>query len=215
MTDVDPRDLTARARIRDAAMRQFAEHGFDRATIRGIAADAGVSSGLLRHHFGSKEELRDACDAHLAAILRDLNQRVLDDDTDTGTNHVALATMAFGPYQPYLSRALAEGRAQQIFDTMVELGAAWLERADADRADPPAVSRRARAAVGTAMALSIGILHKQLSQSLGVDVRGPDGADLLARALLDVYSHPVLSPQEAAEHRARLDAGSRPGGARR
>jgi hypothetical protein len=39
-----PADLTARARIRDAALRLFGEQGFDQATIRGIAEAAGVSS---------------------------------------------------------------------------------------------------------------------------------------------------------------------------
>jgi TetR/AcrR family transcriptional regulator, regulator of cefoperazone and chloramphenicol sensitivity len=63
MTAAD--DLTARARIRDAALRQFAEQGFERSTIRGIAATAGVSPGLVRHHFGSKEALRDAVDEHV------------------------------------------------------------------------------------------------------------------------------------------------------
>ncbi|MFC7644136.1 helix-turn-helix domain-containing protein [Streptosporangium lutulentum] len=66
----DPEDLTARARIRDAAMLHFGEHGFERATIREIAATAGVSSGLVRHHFGSKQELREACDAHLVKMVR-------------------------------------------------------------------------------------------------------------------------------------------------
>ena len=55
-----PGDLTARARIRDAAIRHFADEGYERTTIRGIAVTAGVSPGLLRHHFGSKEELRRA-----------------------------------------------------------------------------------------------------------------------------------------------------------
>ena len=39
-------DLTARARIRDAALRLFAERGTDGATIRDIAKAAGVSGGL-------------------------------------------------------------------------------------------------------------------------------------------------------------------------
>jgi AcrR family transcriptional regulator len=55
-------DLTARARIREAALRHFAEEGYQGATIRAIAGTAGVSPGLLRHHFGSKEELRAACE---------------------------------------------------------------------------------------------------------------------------------------------------------
>lgn len=52
-------DLTARARIRNAALRHFTEYGFDRSSIRDIAAAAGVSSGLVRHHFGSRDQLRD------------------------------------------------------------------------------------------------------------------------------------------------------------
>jgi len=63
-------DLTARARIRDAALWHFAEEGFSRATIRDIAATAGVSPGLVRHHFGSKEGLRDACDEAVSQRLR-------------------------------------------------------------------------------------------------------------------------------------------------
>lgn len=205
MTDVDPRDLTARARIRDAALRHFGEQGFERATIRGIAEIAGVSSGLLRHHYGSKEELRDACDAYLAETLAELNERVRTADPRDGANYVAVAGAAFGPYQKYLARALAEGRAQPIFDTMVELGGQWLQDLDDKRSDPPTVSREARAAVSTAMSLSIGILHRHVSRHLGVDVFSPQGSDLLARVLLDLYSHPLLSPDEAAAHLARLD----------
>ena len=57
-------DLTARARIRDAAIHCFAEEGFD-APFRRIAARAGVSPGLITHHFGSKAVLRAACDTEV------------------------------------------------------------------------------------------------------------------------------------------------------
>ncbi len=66
-------DLTARARIREAALSHFAEEGYERATVRGIARTAGVSPGLLRHHFGSKQELRQACDEYVAGVLRRIN----------------------------------------------------------------------------------------------------------------------------------------------
>ncbi|MFI5609614.1 TetR/AcrR family transcriptional regulator [Amycolatopsis sp. NPDC051903] len=194
MRSSDPDDLTARARIRDAAMQQFGEVGFDRATIRGIAEAAGVSSGLVRHHFGSKQELRDACDAHLVKLLRGLNDRVL---AGTGGNHVAAARLAVGPYQTYLARALAEGEAAPLFDEMVELSAQWLAARDTERADPPAADVKVRAAVSTAMALSITVLHQHVSRALGVDVFSPEGDALLARALIDLYSHPMLSLEDA------------------
>ena len=63
-TPVDPRasgeDLTAKARIRNAAMDLYAEYGEDRTSMRAIAAAAGVTVGLLVHHFGTKDGLRDA-----------------------------------------------------------------------------------------------------------------------------------------------------------
>ena len=68
-------DLTARARIRDAALRLFGDRGTDGTTIRDIAATAGVSGGLVRHHFGSKEGLRDACDAYALDSLMRLKEQ--------------------------------------------------------------------------------------------------------------------------------------------
>jgi AcrR family transcriptional regulator len=40
-----------------AARAAFAERGFDGATIRGIAAAAGVDPALVHHYFGSKDKL--------------------------------------------------------------------------------------------------------------------------------------------------------------
>ncbi len=71
-------DLTARARIREAAIGCFAEEGFD-ASFRTIARHAGVSPGLITHHFGSKAELRAACDAEVLDRYRALKAEGLAD----------------------------------------------------------------------------------------------------------------------------------------
>jgi AcrR family transcriptional regulator len=63
-------DLTARARIRDAAIRRFGADGFG-ASVRAIATEAGVSPGLVLHHFGSKDGLRAACDDHVLRLIRE------------------------------------------------------------------------------------------------------------------------------------------------
>ncbi len=47
----------ARDRIMAAAVEEFGEAGYDGATIRGIAARAGVDSALVHHHFGTKADL--------------------------------------------------------------------------------------------------------------------------------------------------------------
>ncbi len=62
-------DLTARARIRDSAIVYFGRHGFRTATVRAIAADADVSPALVIHHFGSKDGLREACDAYVTDLM--------------------------------------------------------------------------------------------------------------------------------------------------
>ncbi len=58
-------DLTAAARIRDAAIEQFGDQGFG-VGLRSIAEAAGVSAALVIHHFGSKDGLRQACDDFVA-----------------------------------------------------------------------------------------------------------------------------------------------------
>jgi AcrR family transcriptional regulator len=40
-----------------AARRQFSEQGYDRTSLRGIAAEAGVDPALVTHFFGSKQRL--------------------------------------------------------------------------------------------------------------------------------------------------------------
>jgi DNA-binding transcriptional regulator YbjK len=46
-----------RAEILAAAREIFAESGYDRATIRQIAARAGVDPALVHHYFGTKDQL--------------------------------------------------------------------------------------------------------------------------------------------------------------
>ena len=40
-----------------SARTRFGDLGYDRTTIRGIAADAGVDAALVHHFYGSKEQL--------------------------------------------------------------------------------------------------------------------------------------------------------------
>ena len=52
-----PGPTTTREAIAAAARRQFAELGYDRATMRGIAGEAGVDAALVVRFYGSKEAL--------------------------------------------------------------------------------------------------------------------------------------------------------------
>ena len=52
-----PGNPDTRQEILDAARQEFAAAGYDGATIRSIASDAGVDPALVMHYFGSKDQL--------------------------------------------------------------------------------------------------------------------------------------------------------------
>src|SRR5699024_11466848 len=82
-------DLTARARIRDAAIECFGQQGFG-VSVRAIAKHAGVSAGLVIHHFGSKEKLREACDDHVIQLIRETKTETLTShDSQTFLHQIA------------------------------------------------------------------------------------------------------------------------------
>jgi TetR/AcrR family transcriptional regulator, regulator of cefoperazone and chloramphenicol sensitivity len=118
-------DLTARARIRDAAIRRFGTDGFG-ASVRAIAADAAVSPGLVMHHFGSKEGLRAVCDEHVLRVIREAES---DAFASTGPLDLLAHLVGMDQYAPlvgYLVQALLAGG---------DLAATLLERMTADAVD--------------------------------------------------------------------------------
>lgn len=64
-----PRGQATRSRIVTAAVKAFAEKGFEAASTREIAHTAGVDQGLLTYHFPSKDDLWRAAADHIFGIL--------------------------------------------------------------------------------------------------------------------------------------------------
>lgn len=196
-------DLTARARIRDAALRLFAERGIDGASIRDIAKAAGVSGGLVRHHFGSKQELREACDAYAVdRLVRIKEQAVLEGQLANPGFLPATHPTILLLYR-YLARAMVDGSkaAAAMFDDMVELTEQWLAKHQPGHSTDP----RAFAAVMVTMQTGLLALHEHLSRALGADILGPEGHLRMSRAVVDLYSKPLVGPELAAQVRAALD----------
>jgi len=195
-------DLTARARIRDAAIRLFAERGIDGTTVRDIAAQAGVSPGLLRHHFGSKEALREACDAYaLDRIVKIKEELLLDGKVGTPgflpSVHPTIVLL-----NKYVTQALLGGSssAAAMFDDMVALTEQWISKHTPDVTD----DYRGYAAVLVGMQSGILAMHEHVSRALGVDMFTAEGHARLATALIDFYSRPLLDPDFVAKARTAM-----------
>ncbi|GAY16156.1 TetR/AcrR family transcriptional regulator [Mycobacterium sp. shizuoka-1] len=113
-------DLTTAARIRDAAIEMFGAHGFT-VGVRAIAEAAGVSPGLVIHHFGSKDALRKACDDYIAEEIRsDKSEAIRSTDPATWLAQVA-EIESYAPMMAYLVRTMQSGGelAKQLWRTMI------------------------------------------------------------------------------------------------
>ena len=123
-----PDDLTTRARIRDAAVERFGREGF-RASVRTVATDAGVSPGLVIHHFTSKDGLRAACDEHVLHVVREAKRQSIVVD-GPGDVVAQLATInGYAPIAAYLVQAMLAGGelARTMLEQTVADAAAYLE----------------------------------------------------------------------------------------
>ena len=65
---VQDSDLSARTKIREAALSLFGTEGFA-VSVRAISDAAGCSPGLVIHHFGNKDGLREAVDQSVMDTL--------------------------------------------------------------------------------------------------------------------------------------------------
>jgi len=121
-------DLTAAARIRDAAIEQFGQQGFD-VGLRAIAEAAGVSAALVIHHFGSKDGLRKACDDYIAEEIRSGKSEAMR-STDPATWFAQMAEIeSYAPLMAYLVRSMQIGGelAKTLWQKMINDAEAYLD----------------------------------------------------------------------------------------
>jgi AcrR family transcriptional regulator len=79
VTTARPRNASrTRAEILAAARRRFGAEGYERTTLRGVAADVGVDAALVIRYFGSKQNLFAAA-ADFSIELPDLSGLDPDD----------------------------------------------------------------------------------------------------------------------------------------
>jgi AcrR family transcriptional regulator len=197
-----PGDRTARAVIRDEALRLFAERGPDAVTVRQIAAAAGVSPGLVSHHFGSKDGLREAVDAHVlamfGAMLGELTAADLHDPGAAGSLAEAVARHLppDSPVPGYLRRLLLDGgdRGRELFRRLYDGSRVALDAMSGAGLAAPGADPAVRAAILLSNDLAVLLLREQLAGVLGADPLSAAGMARWGRELLAIYATGLMAP---------------------
>ena len=89
-----------RQKILDAALRMFRELGFEQATMREIAKQAGVATGLAYYYFPKKEDLVMAFYVQVNAQMRPLVQEALAANKKLEAKIRALILVKFHYFAP-------------------------------------------------------------------------------------------------------------------
>ncbi|TDC75000.1 TetR family transcriptional regulator [Streptomyces hainanensis] len=111
-----PRSAPARRAILEAARVRFAADGYEKATIRAIAAEAGVDPAMVMRYYGSKAGLfavTVGAESELADLSRVLREeigrhfaRALLDPWERGVNSAEAAVLRAAPTHPEAARAI-------------------------------------------------------------------------------------------------------------
>ncbi|WP_129657963.1 TetR/AcrR family transcriptional regulator [Rothia halotolerans] len=181
-------------RIRDTAITEFAARGFSSTTVRGIAAAASVSPGLVIHHFGSKAKLRAACDDHVFETLTDIKR-----ENPQAPPSLLAELLTEGPMRTYVEYFLKSmldpsGQGQRFFDHYVAVLEQIIGEGFAGYAFRQAEDRRAQSTAIAVLALSPMLLEPRVRHALGTE----DLAGSLARlapCLLDLYRHGFITSE--------------------
>jgi AcrR family transcriptional regulator len=185
-------DLTAQARIRNAAIAEFAAEGFLKAKVRDIAAAAGVSPALVIHHFGSKAGLREVCDAYVLGILL---QRAREDANPAGVRSGIRDYLAnpseFHIQVHYMSRAIDEDSpaADRFVEALVAESEGVLSAGIADGSIRPTSDLRAMAVLTLLNSQALLTMPPAIARALGHETLNPEVMSRMAIPSLELYTY--------------------------
>jgi TetR/AcrR family transcriptional regulator, regulator of cefoperazone and chloramphenicol sensitivity len=192
-------DLRAAAVIRETAMRLFAERGAAAVTVREIAAAAGVSPGLVIHHYGSKDGLKDAVDLRAVAFFEEMIGefgRLGEDGGSASLVELFADRLESEPAMvDYIRRLLLDGgeAADRLFTKLLDATEAGMSALVAAGVARPARDERIRTAFLLCNDLSLVLLRRQIARVVGIDPLTRAGLGPWSAAVLDVYTGGVFA----------------------
>lgn len=185
-------DLNTPARIRNAAILRFGEDGFAKTSVRAVASEAGVSAGLVIHHFGSMERLRQACDDHLVEMILGSKPHLIDEADLSHSIRESLArVVSFRPLFVYLGRMLTDGgqAGSDLFDRFVTATRDMLDEGVASGQMNQSSDTHVLAAVLTAQGLMTVVLESHLARNLGATELTPEVMKQMTLPVLEMQTH--------------------------
>jgi AcrR family transcriptional regulator len=140
---VTAEDPSSIERIRVAALRTFGMYGTSSTSLRTIAEAAGVSVGLVQHHFVNKAGLIKAVDDHvMSVVVETIAEPIPPPPADSVAEMGSRVTRIVADHPEiadYVGRALIDGSplGTSIFDTLTAFGIArWNQRSERGETRP-------------------------------------------------------------------------------
>ena len=198
--EVRETDLTAYARIRNAALDGFATRGVAATSIRDVADAAGVSAGLVQHHFGTKAGLQEAVDEYVASVaaemFSDIDALAAADPLRELGDRITELVRTYPNALLYVARSAAEGGEASLglFDGLVDLAKAqWAQLADDGRLHEDADVEWAALHI-VIFNLGTVMFESALSRSLGKPFTSPEELQRWNRVTTDLFERGLLRP---------------------
>lgn len=188
-------DVTRTARIRDVAIRLFAQQGYAATTVRDVAAEAGVSPALVIHHFGDKAGLRRECDEHAVRAVMQAKASAQGDRQTLLANYIVSSPPELPP-AGYFARMVMDGtpEGERFFDRLVAESQAAIEHGIGPFTFRQVPDPQAVAALLTAYGFATVIFEDQIARTFGAGPDDPQTRVRLASAAYDLYTRPLLEP---------------------
>jgi AcrR family transcriptional regulator len=203
MTDASlalgPADLAPRARIREAALRLYAEHGLRATSIRMVADEAGLSPGAVMHHFKSKDVLAEAVQHAVIAKIRQVVSEVgLDAPPPVATRERRQAFDQLVGDNPaiagYLRRVMLEGgpAGVALFTEGFELVRSEMQALVEAQVARPLPDPEVGLVLYRAVHLAHIVFGPLVEQMLGLSLSDPAVLARFRDAAVDLLTHPVF-----------------------
>jgi AcrR family transcriptional regulator len=185
-------DHQVRHRICVAAMKCFAAFGAQAAGLRLVAKTAGVSVGMVQHHFRTKGALIEAVNEELIVILRQaapLSAPPADPVADVG--HRLTTLIADHPDAvDYLGRVLIDDQdpGRRIFDLLFDIGKSQWDYLQAQGRLRPDLNPTWGALNPLVLVLGTLILRSHIERQLPESLASPDQLQTWQAALSSLIS---------------------------